>query len=241
MKSGVNIKLQVFALMAIFLIVAGCSSNRENPSPQQTTAPQNKQPAPPATSPAENSPSANADETSLSTSAKEALLLAREGDRLLSDGKQEEALENFKKALEVDNSSLEAYERLVFILIEKKKNEDAGIQMARKGLTNGRPPKTARDFFFYGRLYSRISQRSKKAMKCLDRAIELDSSNSEYYFHRGCLHSANNDLKKAEADYRTALEKANDDGGREDAREALSRLGEKPKKVESPVEKKEDP
>ena len=124
------------------------------------------------------------------------------GERFLKEGRLDEALNQFNKALDSDPSSLPALNKAGWVLLLKKKPDESIGKFSRSIKINPHDPET---YMMRAGAYI-IKKNWGRAMNDYKKAAELSPDNPDIYFGMGRLCLTKKDFGKAEKYFDKALE-----------------------------------
>ena len=131
-----------------------------------------------------------------------AAALADSGTALSDKGQQDQAVQEFNKAIELDPNSARAFLGRGIAYV-RKDIFDQAISDCTKAIQLD--PKLAAAYGFRGYAYFREKQNQLALSDC-SKAIELDPKDKRFYMFRGAVYTAIDQWKPAIQDYTTAIE-----------------------------------
>ncbi|MBD2337488.1 tetratricopeptide repeat protein [Calothrix sp. FACHB-156] len=124
------------------------------------------------------------------------------------DKNPDSALENYNKAIEIDENNAQAY-RSRGVYYENAKQLDKALEDYKKAIEL--EPDNAYAYIYLGNIYANSSPKNThkndtKALENYNKAIEIDENNAQAYRSRGVYYENAKQLDKALEDYKKAIE-----------------------------------
>ena len=169
----------------------------------------------------------------LALSPKEGYLYGERAECMMKLGKYADAAKDLKKAMELSPDRRDQYNRMLAeisaktgspleegstsptVLLERGKKfaEQKDFENAKKDMEEAirLDPKFANAFYEMGRMHMDKMRLPDEALPYYSKAIELDKSNRDFFFHRGLAYYEKRDFANARTDFTRALELEKDD------------------------------
>ncbi len=202
--------------------------------------------------------------SALALSPKEGKLYGERANCMMKLGEYKKASEDLKKASELSPGSRDRYNHMIAeisakggipleegsaspaILLERGKRyaEQKEFDLAKRDIQQAitLDPHFAKAYYEMGRMHAEKMRLLDEAIPWFDKAIELDKSSRDFFFHRGLIYFEKRDFKTARTDFTSALELQKDDTQVYYYRGVCNKeLGQKDQAVEDLLKARKDP